>query len=64
MSINAEPFFVGLCLSAVCLTSLLSSPIYGRIADLTRSTKRLIILSNFFEIGGRSLDLRGNSKYV
>ena len=52
MSINAEPYFVGLTLSAMCLTALLSSPIYGRIADITKKTKALVIISNVFEIGG------------
>ena len=54
---GASAVFMGFCLSAMSLTSLLSAPIYGRISDITRTTKSIVLISNLFAIAGNIIDL-------
>jgi len=55
-SMNASAFFMGCCLAAMSLTSLLSAPIYGRITDITQTTKAIVLVSNLFAVGGKYFD--------
>ncbi|XP_066459568.1 major facilitator superfamily domain-containing protein 8-like isoform X2 [Eleutherodactylus coqui] len=62
-SLNAQPFFLGLVLSAFSLTELLSGPLFGYWSDRTGKTKRVILLSNCFEIAGNFMYFVGISKW-
>jgi len=56
LSLGAENYFIGLEMLSFSLTGLLSAPIYGRITDITHSTKLTVTVSNLFEIGGEKVD--------
>ncbi|XP_077977592.1 major facilitator superfamily domain-containing protein 8-like [Glandiceps talaboti] len=60
---DAEPYFLGLCLSAFSLTGLLTAPIYGVWYDKTNKTKMIILFSNLWEIAGNFMYFVGISKY-
>ncbi|XP_031757612.1 uncharacterized protein LOC733858 isoform X1 [Xenopus tropicalis] len=62
-SLDAEPVFLGLVLSALSFTELLVGPLFGYWSDRTGQTKRVIILSNFFEIAGNLMYFVGISKW-
>ncbi|XP_069829555.1 major facilitator superfamily domain-containing protein 8-like [Dendropsophus ebraccatus] len=62
-SLNAQPFFLGLVLSAFSLTELLSGPVFGYWSDSTGRTKHVILLSNCFEIAGNFMYFVGMSKW-
>ena len=52
LSLGAQSYFIGLVMASFSLTGLLSAPIYGRITDVTHSTKWVVSVSNLFEIIG------------
>ncbi|XP_071998465.1 uncharacterized protein [Engystomops pustulosus] len=56
-SLDAQPFFLGLVLSAFSLTELLSGPAFGYWSDRTGKTKNVILLSNCFEIAGPAFNV-------
>ncbi|XP_053315969.1 major facilitator superfamily domain-containing protein 8-like [Spea bombifrons] len=62
-SLNAQPFFLGLVLSAFSLTELLAGPLFGYWSDRTGQTKSVILLSNCFEIAGNFMYFVGISKW-
>ncbi|KAM3932357.1 major facilitator superfamily domain-containing protein 8-like [Leptodactylus fuscus] len=62
-SLDAQPFFLGLVLSAFSLTELLSGPVFGYWSDKTGKTKHVILLSNCFEIAGNFMYFVGISKW-
>ncbi|XP_073531454.1 major facilitator superfamily domain-containing protein 8-like [Phyllobates terribilis] len=62
-SLDAQPFFLGLVLSAFSLTELLSGPVFGYWSDRTGKTKNVILLSNCFEIAGNFMYFVGISKW-
>ncbi|KAM4042997.1 major facilitator superfamily domain-containing protein 8-like isoform 2-T2 [Anomaloglossus baeobatrachus] len=62
-SLDAQPFFLGLVLSAFSLTELLSGPMFGYWSDRTGKTKSVILLSNCFEIAGNFMYFVGISKW-
>ncbi|XP_073445318.1 major facilitator superfamily domain-containing protein 8-like isoform X2 [Dendrobates tinctorius] len=62
-SLDAQPFFLGLVLSAFSLTELLSGPVFGYWTDRTGKTKNVILLSNCFEIAGNFMYFVGISKW-
>ncbi|XP_056421643.1 major facilitator superfamily domain-containing protein 8-like [Hyla sarda] len=62
-SLDAQPFFLGLVLSAFSLTELLSGPVFGYWSDRTGTTKHVILLSNCFEIAGNFMYFIGISKW-
>ncbi|XP_075058559.1 major facilitator superfamily domain-containing protein 8-like [Mixophyes fleayi] len=62
-SLGAQPFFLGLVLSAFSLTELLSGPVFGYWSDRTGQTKKVILFSNFFEIAGNFMYFVGISKW-
>ncbi|KAM8953069.1 major facilitator superfamily domain-containing protein 8-like [Pelodytes ibericus] len=62
-SLDAQPFFLGLVLSAFSLTELLAGPLFGYWSDRTGQTKTVILLSNCFEIAGNFMYFVGISKW-
>lgn len=52
-TLGAAPYFLGLSLSAFSLSGLLSGPLFGHLSDKTRTTKKIILFANCFEIIGR-----------
>lgn len=62
-SLGAQPFFLGLVLSAFSLTELLSGPLFGYWSDSTGKTKNVLLLSNCFEIAGNFMYFVGISKW-
>ena len=51
-TLDAAPYFLGLALSAFSLSGLLSGPLFGHWSDRTRTTKKIILFANLFEIVG------------
>ncbi|XP_063772720.1 major facilitator superfamily domain-containing protein 8-like isoform X2 [Pseudophryne corroboree] len=62
-TLDAQPFFLGLVLSAFSLTELLSGPLFGHWSDCTGQTKKVLLLSNCFEIAGNFMYFVGLSKW-
>uniref|UniRef100_A0A4W3I3D4 Major facilitator superfamily domain-containing protein 8-like n=1 Tax=Callorhinchus milii TaxID=7868 RepID=A0A4W3I3D4_CALMI len=63
-TLNAEPYFLGLGLSAFSFTGLLAGPIFGHLSDRTRKTKSIILFANLFEIAGNFMYFMGYSKWL
>ncbi|XP_047442143.1 major facilitator superfamily domain-containing protein 8 [Mugil cephalus] len=63
-TLDAAPYFLGLTLSAFSLSGLLSGPLFGHWSDRTRTTKKIILLSNIFEIVGNLMYFMGYSKWL
>ncbi|XP_051930530.1 uncharacterized protein mfsd8l1 isoform X1 [Hippocampus zosterae] len=63
-TLDAPPYFLGLTLSAFSLSGLLASPLFGHWSDRTRTTKKIILFSNFFEIVGNFMYFLGFSKWL
>ncbi|XP_038147727.1 uncharacterized protein mfsd8l1 [Cyprinodon tularosa] len=63
-TLEAAPYFLGLALSAFSLSGLLSGPLFGYWSDRTRTTKKIILLSNLFEIIGNFMYFMGYSKWL
>ncbi|KAF1385590.1 hypothetical protein PFLUV_G00109350 [Perca fluviatilis] len=63
-TLDAAPYFLGLALSAFSLTGLLSGPLFGHWSDRTRTTKKIILFANFFELIGNLMYFMGYSKWL
>uniref|UniRef100_A0A3P8ZM86 Major facilitator superfamily (MFS) profile domain-containing protein n=1 Tax=Esox lucius TaxID=8010 RepID=A0A3P8ZM86_ESOLU len=63
-TLGAAPYFLGLGLSAFSLTGLLSGPLFGHWSDKTRTTKKIILFANLFEIVGNFMYFMGYSKWL
>ncbi|XP_054907217.1 major facilitator superfamily domain-containing protein 8 [Poeciliopsis prolifica] len=63
-TLEAAPYFLGLALSAFSLSGLLSGPLFGYWSDRTRTTKKIILLCNLFEIIGNFMYFMGYSKWL
>ncbi|KAM9358374.1 major facilitator superfamily domain-containing protein 8 [Symphorus nematophorus] len=63
-TLDAAPYFLGLALSAFSLTGLLSGPLFGHWSDRTRTTKKIILFANMFEIIGNFMYFMGFSKWL
>ncbi|MEQ2159478.1 hypothetical protein GOODEAATRI_023288, partial [Goodea atripinnis] len=63
-TLEADPYFLGLALSAFSLSGLLSGPLFGYWSDRTRTMKKIILLSNLFEIIGNFMYFMGYSKWL
>ncbi|GCC22788.1 hypothetical protein chiPu_0001178 [Chiloscyllium punctatum] len=63
-TLHAEPYFLGLGLSAFSFSGLIASPIFGRVSDSTRKTKAIILFANLFEIAGNFMYFMGYSKWL
>ena len=51
-SIHGDKSVIGLCLSAMSLTGLLSAPVFGRVTDYVGKTKAAVIIASIFAVGG------------
>lgn len=51
-TLHAEPYFLGLGISAFSLSGLLAGPLFGLWSDRTQRTKAIILFANVFEIAG------------
>uniref|UniRef100_A0A8C5FMZ8 Major facilitator superfamily (MFS) profile domain-containing protein n=1 Tax=Gadus morhua TaxID=8049 RepID=A0A8C5FMZ8_GADMO len=63
-TLEAAPYFLGLALSAFSLSGLLSGPLFGHLSDKTRTTKKIILFANCFEIIGNFMYFMGFSKWL
>ncbi|KAF3690808.1 Major facilitator superfamily domain-containing protein 8 [Channa argus] len=63
-TLDAQPYFLGLALSAFSLSGLLSGPLFGHWSDRTRTTKKIILFANLFEIAGNFMYFVGYSKWL
>lgn len=63
-TLDAAPYFLGLSLSAFSFSGLLSGPLFGHWSDRTRTTKKIIIFANMFEILGNFMYFMGISKWL
>ncbi|KAG7274066.1 hypothetical protein CRUP_022451 [Coryphaenoides rupestris] len=63
-TLGAAPYFLGLSLSAFSLSGLLSGPLFGHLSDKTRTTKKIILFANCFEIIGNFMYFMGYSKWL
>ncbi|KAL2090206.1 hypothetical protein ACEWY4_014894 [Coilia grayii] len=63
-TLGAAPYFLGLGLSAFSLSGLLSGPLFGLWSDRTRTTKKIILFANLFEIVGNFMYFMGYSKWL
>uniref|UniRef100_W5K2P0 Major facilitator superfamily (MFS) profile domain-containing protein n=1 Tax=Astyanax mexicanus TaxID=7994 RepID=W5K2P0_ASTMX len=63
-TLDAPPYFLGLGLSAFSFSGLLSGPLFGLISDKTRTTKKIILFANCFEIVGNFMYFMGYSKWL
>ena len=52
-SLDSGSYYLGICLSAMSITNLFSSPIYGRVTDVLKTSKVTVLFSNIFAIGGK-----------
>ncbi|XP_061636002.1 major facilitator superfamily domain-containing protein 8 isoform X2 [Phyllopteryx taeniolatus] len=62
-TLEAPTYFLGLTLSAFSLSGLLSGPLFGHWSDRTRTTKKIILFANLFEIVGNLMYFMGFSKW-
>uniref|UniRef100_A0A3Q1H3Q3 Major facilitator superfamily domain-containing protein 8-like n=1 Tax=Acanthochromis polyacanthus TaxID=80966 RepID=A0A3Q1H3Q3_9TELE len=63
-TLDAEPYFLGLTLSAFSLSGLLSGPLFGHWSDRRRAIKKIILFGNLFEIVGNLMYFMGYSKWL
>lgn len=63
-TLDAAPYFLGVSLSAFSFSGLLSGPIFGHWSDRTRTTKKIILFANLFEIAGNFMYFMGLSKWL
>ncbi|KAK5869780.1 hypothetical protein PBY51_024471 [Eleginops maclovinus] len=63
-TLEAAPYFLGLALSAFSLSGLLTGPLFGHWSDKTRTTKKIILFANVFEIIGNFMYFMGYSKWL
>ncbi|XP_075878709.1 major facilitator superfamily domain-containing protein 8 [Nelusetta ayraudi] len=63
-TLDAAPYFLGLVLSAFSLSGLLAGPLFGHWSDKTRTTKKIILFANLFEIIGNFMYFMGFSKWL
>ncbi|KAM7159770.1 major facilitator superfamily domain-containing protein 8-like isoform 1-T1 [Macrochelys suwanniensis] len=63
-TLHAEPYFLGLGISAFSLTGLLTGPLFGHWSDRSHRTKAVILFANVFEIVGNFMYFMGVSKWL
>ncbi|XP_074988190.1 major facilitator superfamily domain-containing protein 8 isoform X1 [Caretta caretta] len=63
-TLHAEPYFLGLGISAFSLTGLLAGPLFGHWSDRSQRTKAIILFANVFEIMGNFMYFMGISKWL
>nr|XP_020668811.1 uncharacterized protein LOC110089827 isoform X3 [Pogona vitticeps] len=62
--LDAEPYFLGLAISAFSFAGLLTGPLFGYWSDRTRQTKPIILFANMFQIAGNFMYFVGGSKWM
>ncbi|XP_074860053.1 major facilitator superfamily domain-containing protein 8-like isoform X2 [Carettochelys insculpta] len=63
-TLHAQPYFLGLGISAFSLSGLLVAPLFGHWSDRSRRTKAIILFANLFEIAGNFMYFMGVSKWL
>ncbi|XP_060096896.1 major facilitator superfamily domain-containing protein 8-like [Heteronotia binoei] len=62
--LDAEPYFLGLAISAFSFSGLLTGPLFGYWSDRTRQTKAIILFANLFQIAGNFMYFVDGSKWM
>ncbi|XP_070567590.1 uncharacterized protein [Ptychodera flava] len=62
-TMDAEPIFLGMSLSAFSLSALFAGPIFGKWHDKTGKVKVIILFGNVWEIAGNFMYFVGINKY-
>uniref|UniRef100_U3FX61 Major facilitator superfamily domain-containing protein 8 n=1 Tax=Micrurus fulvius TaxID=8637 RepID=U3FX61_MICFL len=62
--LNAEPYYLGLALSAFSFAGLITGPFFGYWSDRTHRTKGSIMFANLFQIAGNFMYFVGGSKWM
>ncbi|XP_058044723.1 major facilitator superfamily domain-containing protein 8-like isoform X2 [Ahaetulla prasina] len=62
--LNAEPYYLGLALSAFSFAGLITGPFFGYWSDRTHRTKGTIMFANLFQIAGNFMYFVGGSKWM
>uniref|UniRef100_A0A8D0H894 Major facilitator superfamily (MFS) profile domain-containing protein n=1 Tax=Sphenodon punctatus TaxID=8508 RepID=A0A8D0H894_SPHPU len=63
-TLDAQPYFLGLGISAFSFTGLITGPLFGHLSDRTRRTKGIILFANLFEVAGNFMYFAGVSKWM
>ncbi|KAJ7324716.1 hypothetical protein JRQ81_017736 [Phrynocephalus forsythii] len=63
-TLDAEPYFLGLAISAFSFAGLLTGPLFGYWSDRTCQTKAIILFANMFQIAGNFMYFVGGSKWM
>nr|XP_056705975.1 major facilitator superfamily domain-containing protein 8-like [Euleptes europaea] len=63
-TLDAEPYFLGLAISAFSFAGLITGPLFGYWSDRTRQTKAIILFANLFQIAGNFMYFVGSSKWM
>ncbi|KAJ6653846.1 hypothetical protein lerEdw1_008643 [Lerista edwardsae] len=61
---HAEPYFLGLGISAFSFAGLIMGPLFGYVSDRTHQTKGIILFANLFQIAGNFMYFVGGSKWM
>ncbi|XP_044290330.1 uncharacterized protein LOC123025565 [Varanus komodoensis] len=63
-TLDAEPYFLGLGISAFSFAGLITGPLFGYWSDRTQRTKTVILFANLFQIAGNFMYFVGGSKWM
>ncbi|XP_054839442.1 uncharacterized protein LOC129332384 [Eublepharis macularius] len=63
-TLDAEPYYLGLAISAFSFAGLITGPFFGYWSDRTRQTKAIILFANLFQIAGNFMYFVGGSKWM
>ncbi|XP_033006648.1 uncharacterized protein LOC117047521 [Lacerta agilis] len=63
-TLNAEPYYLGLGISAFSFAGLITGPLFGYWSDRTYKTKAIILFANLFQIAGNFMYFVGGSKWM
>ncbi|XP_061493419.1 major facilitator superfamily domain-containing protein 8-like [Rhineura floridana] len=63
-TLDAEPYFLGLAISAFSFAGLITGPFFGYWSDRTHQTKTIILFANLFQIAGNFMYFVGSSKWI
>ncbi|XP_066477659.1 major facilitator superfamily domain-containing protein 8-like [Tiliqua scincoides] len=63
-TLHAEPYFLGLGISAFSFAGLIMGPLFGYLSDRTGQTKAIVLFANLFQIAGNFMYFVGGSKWM
>ncbi|KAL8188102.1 UNVERIFIED_CONTAM: hypothetical protein K2H54_061665, partial [Gekko kuhli] len=63
-TLDSEPYFLGLAISAFSFAGLITGPLFGYWSDRTRQTKSVILFANLFQIAGNFMYFVDGSKWM